>query len=475
MILKHKAIEIPNDDVFRNDALGRKDVIENLSTLVLNTGDPFVLSVDGKWGSGKTTFVKLWKAHLEAEHNLETIYFSAWESDYFEEPLVAILGEISIFLEKLVPENLYSEKSKKFRKLQEAGLKIIKKAAPAMLNGMTAGLLDFEKGFEKASSALSEEIGKELVSQFTKEKSIREDFEKALKEALQLLPDNKPLIVFIDELDRCRPLYAIQLLERIKHFFGVERIIFVLSIDKEQLGESIRSQYGAIDTDNYLRRFIDLQFMLPEPDIEKFCDYLYRHYDVERILSEKGIRSGVDRWDPVHFLSFIKIFSKAFELSLREIEQLFLKLDIVFKTLKPGTFEIFFRLFVLFEILSMKEPRLYRDIMKNDKDAKEQLKKKLTSRLANYSTGKPYSDIALLANIAIDVAGGISQEEYDQLREKLTKEQEKIEDTRNPEFQRLDFTLRLLEFAPDKYLEMTLDEQVKFVARKLDFLEKFHI
>jgi predicted KAP-like P-loop ATPase len=78
------------------------------------------------------------------------------------------------------------------------------------------------------------------------------------------------LIIFIDELDRCRPLYAIECLERIKHIFGIKRLIFVLSIDKKNLAKSIQSQYGNIDTNNYLRRFIDLEFDLKNPSIDKF-------------------------------------------------------------------------------------------------------------------------------------------------------------------------------------------------------------
>lgn len=65
---------------------------------------------------------------------------------------------------------------------------------------------------------------------------------------------------FIDELDRCRPTFAIELLERIKHLFDIQNIVFVLSIDKEQLEASTAAAYGsAINAPEYLRRFIDLE------------------------------------------------------------------------------------------------------------------------------------------------------------------------------------------------------------------------
>ena len=87
---------------------------------------------------------------------------------------------------------------------------------------------------------------------------------------------DKPIIFIIDELDRCRPSYAVELLEQVKHFFSVSGIVFVLSIDKVQLGHAVRGVYGndRINADEYLRRFIDIEYSIPVPDKNYFEIFL---------------------------------------------------------------------------------------------------------------------------------------------------------------------------------------------------------
>ena len=473
MIRKNLELEIPKEDIFKTDVLGRETVIKNLSALVVNTKDPFVLSIQGSWGSGKTTFVKLWKAYLEQTHALPSIYFSAWEDDFSSEPLFAILGEINAFLKKIVPENTKRADEMKIDKFKEAGSKILRKAFPAFLKGATSGFLDLDKGFEAALSSISEAAGKELIEHYEQEKAIRDEFRDALSDVLDFLPAEKPLIIFIDELDRCRPLYAIELLERIKHFLGVERVIFVLSVDKEQLSESIKSQYGAIDTENYLRRFVDLQFSLENPDVEAFCDYLDRKYDFDAIIRSKEIRVEIPKSDTFHHLGMIKVLVKEFNFSLREIEQLFTKLDIVFKTLQPRLFPIHFRLFVVFEILCMKEYKVYQGIIKNDIEAKIEAKSLFEKKLRKYVREDYYRDVLLFVTAVIEAAG-LTEEQYSKLIREKEKEKEAIDDQQSIEYKRLDFYLVLLKNTPNHF-DYTLNKQIETVVKKLEFLDSFTI
>jgi hypothetical protein len=413
------------------------------------------------------------EAYLEQTQDLPTIYFSAWEDDFSNEPLFAILGEINAFLKKLVPEEVKRTDGMKIDKFKETGSKVIRKALPALLKGATAGFLDFDKGFEAALSSISEAAGKELIEHYEKEKAIRDEFRDALSDVLDFLPKGKPLIIFIDELDRCRPLYAIELLERIKHFFGVERVIFILSVDKEQLSESIKSQYGDIDVENYLRRFIDLQFSLETPNIDAFCDYLDRKYDFDATIRAKEIRVDVSKSDMFHHLSIIKILVKEFGFSLREIEQLFIKLDIVFKTMQQRLFSVHFRLFVIFEILRMKEYNLYHGIIKNDYASKKEVKALFNKKLRKYAEENYYRDVLLFVTAVVDAAG-LTQEQCTQLIKEKEQEQEKISNQQSLEYLRLEFYITLLKNAPD-YFGYTLNQQISTVVKKLEFLESFSL
>ncbi len=144
MIKKNSQIEIDESDIFKNDSLDRKELVENLSELIASTYEPFVLSINASWGDGKTTFVKLLKAYLKKEHGVESIYFSAWEDDFSKEPLVSILGELNRYIDENFDTE--SEVTSKFEKTKEISWKIIKRALPAFLKGATMGVLEIEKG-----------------------------------------------------------------------------------------------------------------------------------------------------------------------------------------------------------------------------------------------------------------------------------------------------------------------------------------
>jgi len=98
MLEKNRPIEIDENNIFLNDKLKRETEIKNLSMLIESTKEPFTMSINGEWGAGKTTFIKLWQAYLNKEYGIKSIYFSAWEDDFLQEPLISILGEISNYI-----------------------------------------------------------------------------------------------------------------------------------------------------------------------------------------------------------------------------------------------------------------------------------------------------------------------------------------------------------------------------------------
>jgi len=139
------------------------------------------------------------------------------------------------------------------------------------------------------------------------------------------------LVIFVDELDRCKPTFTVELIERIKHFFSVEGIIFVLSVDKSQLSTSIESFYGdKIDTDGYLRRFIDLEFSLPEPNRVEFCQHLFSRLNLNNILTED--HGGFRHYELTTLIRKFATFSNVFNFSLRFQEQCFIQFSIIIRT-----------------------------------------------------------------------------------------------------------------------------------------------
>jgi len=459
MIKKNNQIKIDDSNIFLHDCLDRKELIENLSQLIVSTHEPFVLSINASWGDGKTTFIKLWKAYLKKELDVESIYFSAWEDDFSKEPLISILGEINRYIKDNFETN--SEVASKFEQTKKISGKIIKRALPALVKGATMGMLDLDKEVESAFSAISEEGAKELIENYSKEKSILNEFQKSVTEVIEQIDNEKPFIIFIDELDRCRPLYAIELLERIKHIFGIEKLIFVLSIDKNQLAESIKSQYGNIDTDNYLRRFIDLEYRLENPNVEKFCDMLYQRFTFEEVLKTKGIT--VNSGD-FHYLEIIKILTPIFNLSLRQIEQIFTKLMIVFKTIEPRWHGEHIRVVVFFEMLKSYNNSKFQDFISGTFQA-DKLKSMILPKIE-------HRGYQAFIEAIID-ATNKDEEEY---RELIVSKREELKTIgESEEGRKLDHYIHILNHSPNHWGDYKLNSIIDSAIKKMEFLDKFNL
>ena len=464
MIVKHKPIDIDINDIFKNDKLDRKETIINLSKLISSTESAFTLSINANWGSGKTTFIKLWQAYLTKELNVKSIYFSAWEDDFSKEPLIAILGQINQYIKDNFTSN--SEVEENFEKVKELGGKILRRGIPSFLKGATAGVLDFEKGYEAALGAIVESSAKELIDNYSKNKLVTEEFKVAIHNLLSNIDDNKPFIIFIDELDRCRPTYSIELLERVKHILGIDGLIFVLSIDKTQLSESIKSQYGNIDTDNYLKRFIDMQYNLKNISINDFCEYLYTDiYEFKKILKHKNIEREYGKF--LDELSMIKYLSNHLKLTLREIEQIFIQLRIIFSTIEPNSFEVHFRIIVLFVVLKMKLPIDYESLIIGDIN-----ENKLLELLIDKKNNDDSKDLEIIIKATILATSKSETELYAVLQNELKIFNEMDESS---EKSRQGWLTNLLEYGYGQYNQYKLNTAIENVIKKVEFIDSFNL
>lgn len=270
---------IEEDEPFKNDKLGRKESAEILTQFIKSSnGEPLVLCINAPWGQGKTTFLKMWQTYLQNEDNgFETIYFDSWKNDFTDDALVAILGEISSFIDTFKDDN--EEINNKFKKATGVATKFLRKGVPALIKGATYNFLDLDSGIENAAAALAESVTNDVIDHYVKSKKSLDDFKELLTELASDISSDKPIVFIIDELDRCRPNFAIEVLEKVKHFFSVKNIVFVLGADKEQLGNSMKMLYGnELDVSEYLRRFIDFDYALPKPDNKQFIGALFEKY-----------------------------------------------------------------------------------------------------------------------------------------------------------------------------------------------------
>lgn len=338
---KNPPFEINSDDPFANDTLEHRPSIELLSKLIQSTDQPFTLTVEAPWGWGKTKFIERWKAHLAKEKHV-CLYFNAWENDFVSDPLVAFIGELGPIVKAAKGgTNENSIVRKNFSRLQKLGVSLLKKGAPLVVKAVATKALSSEvvkeisetvsETAENVAESLSEAVKKQ-IEHYDEEKNSIKHFRETLKQLAESVTSGddtkKQVVFFVDELDRCRPDFAMTLLERIKHLFNVDKIVFVLALDREQLRNTVRYLYGSGGhADTYLRRFIDFSFQLPKPLTRAFAELLQTRFNMlDFFQGRSNAQVQYNRFLP----AFINT-SNWLDLDLRTQEQCFTRLNAIFR------------------------------------------------------------------------------------------------------------------------------------------------
>ncbi len=320
-------LDIPSVDPFRNDALERKPVVELLAGLLHKFNGPFVLALDSPWGTGKTTLVRMLKVKLEQE-NFQCVYFNAWQTDFVDDPLVALVSELDgLHLAEGVAKSTFQKHIGAAKKITTA---VAKRGLIAGVKAATLGGLDLDEEFEAIAADVSGGLAGDAIEFFQKEraalKKLREELEAAVAQ-LKAAGKRESLVFFIDELDRCRPTFAIELLERIKHLFDLSNIVFVLSVDKQQLSASVASVYGEkSDTQEYLRRFFDLEFGIPKISSKRHTKVVLTQFGLDEVFAR---RKGELQNDQSNFIDYFSALADVFQLSLRARERCITMLAVV--------------------------------------------------------------------------------------------------------------------------------------------------
>lgn len=311
MISKLDDIEISQEEPFANCKLGRKKNAEILTQIVSLYNSGSVLAINGEWGTGKTTFVKMWQQHLN-NNGFNTLYFNVWENDFISDPLIGLIGEFKELSTKYKLEHELS-------KVTTTAGKIVLSMLPTLVEAIAKKYLgkDTVEAFKGGARGVADILDKEIQN-FEEQKCSIKEFRNALIDLINNCNSDKPLIFIVDELNRCNPAYAVKVLERIKHLFSIPNIVFVLSIDKKQLCNSVKGYYGSesLDAENYLKRFIDIEYNLPEPNYKEFCGYLYSKFEIKYNLV--NVFHNTDYFNEIASMLF-----KQNQLSLRQMEKIY--------------------------------------------------------------------------------------------------------------------------------------------------------
>ncbi|EJT0552356.1 NTPase KAP [Vibrio vulnificus] len=338
----------------------------------------YVLNLNSEWGSGKTYFLKRWAEDLKAHHPV--VYVDAWQQDYSDDPLMTV---ISSMVSQLREQAGRAEGNAAISVIGKAG-GLFKALAPAVVGGVTkkftgidfAAVMNDAEG-ASAESGIKDEDGNALDMSAAASKAVQYMLDEhdgkskaisALKqsvsqwlEAVKGLTDKQyPAFVFIDELDRCRPSYAVEMLETIKHIFDIKGVVFVVATDTRQLQHAVRVVYGqGFDADIYLGRFFNTRYTLKKMPLKELLSV---HCDLDKLsinsLSQKRIGLWPRPMDTyVHFENLSTVY-RALKLSERESIQITERLVSIVDNLDSATHLDIYYLAVLM-CLKEKHFKLY--------------------------------------------------------------------------------------------------------------------
>ena len=301
----------PDNDLFRYRPLA-----EGLSSLVAHAAGSLVLLLDGSWGTGKTTFAKQWAEDLRASKH-PVVFFDAFAHDAEVDGFYPLAGKVLEHCRE--PEVAHSADEFLKAALILANILALAQGQPPPFGSPLNALVPARprprllRARITAASKRQQAIGdfRNALRALSKRLSGAEDGEDAPRK----------LVFIIDELDRCRPSFALNILERMKHVFDVEEVCFVLVTDLAALEQMVTKAYGIADPRRYLKKFfhvrIDLSSAAGLDPKDQRNQYLARMCEVRNI----GLREpaeGPGRIEPAALQSLANVH----EVSLRDIEEI---------------------------------------------------------------------------------------------------------------------------------------------------------
>lgn len=239
MLLRPGDFEATAEDPFANDRLGRQEHVEAVCRAITEMDGPAVVALDGGWGTGKTAFLAMCMAWLQSEHEVPVVGFNAWTQGHTQMPLVDLVSALS------------TEQPTTADKLKKGATEL----AWHLAKVTTRGLIDRNALPDTAESEDAWDIAEQQTATFKQQMTL-----------WAAASGGGGVVVCVDELDRCRPEYALSLLEVTRHLFDVPGVVVLLAINRSELAHSVKSVFGGdFNTDRYLRRLVDRTIRLPQP------------------------------------------------------------------------------------------------------------------------------------------------------------------------------------------------------------------
>jgi hypothetical protein len=319
---------------WEGDLFGRREIAEKFCLLLKTSTNSMVIGVSAPYGYGKTFFLTRLREQIKNEGGW-VVHVNAWEYDYLESPLLALLDSLKVAFSELDDR----KKTKAALKdLAKAVAPTVAKVAAKRLVGIAVG----EQGAEELTKAVEDsthDATKQILDRFLKDEPAQVTLQELRKKISELVEKNikedspyRTLIIIVDELDRARPNYSVSFIEAIKHLFEVSKVIFVIGCDREIFASSAKHEFGeSLPIDGYMRRLFDYWIELPKPGSNKYivrCISNLRLGEDGIVTDNPDIMTGL-----TSYLKFFNLGCLGKSVSLRFIEQTICNLNVVLRTM----------------------------------------------------------------------------------------------------------------------------------------------
>ncbi len=386
---------------FAHDRLGRKHHVENIANMLALTDSSLTIAIDGAWGIGKTAFVRFMESHLKSSNHV-VLYYNAWDFDYIEDPLTALVGELSGMLKELETDTKLKKVGRRFSDVCKALAPLFLTVAAKKLTGLSLdevkSLIPIgeqndsdvsgdsashhpkqeggeQEGVKKEAFDQAAEIAKRHLAQHFATKNSIDQFKQSLAKYVEHLQEGgrfeAPLVIIIDELDRCKPSFAIRTLEIVKHIFDVPGVSFLIATNIKELGHCVQGTYGsAYDGSKYLQRFFDFTCVLDAGTQETLVGELWDKYCSEQEIFNS--RNSNDIWSnrPRTIVDFVSQVTIKTGFSTRDVSNLFMRLQIYYRQLERGNPRLDILHLLFMAVLERLHYSWYNSILRREYDSK---------------------------------------------------------------------------------------------------------
>lgn len=381
----------------RDDKLGRLEYAEFLKTIILNSDqykrdlltNAYTIAVDSPWGTGKSYFFNMFMNYCRGYegqnysrdgelNSMKIVYYNAWENDFWDnpfEPIMNIILEEGLFDEQMIIENDEAAVNSFVSVVKKVGYGFAKTQVKKYCGEEVADIVQGGAASLKKHLFVENNLFKEF-----------RDFRDSITNLKQMLSkyisySDKKLVVIVDELDRCKPLFAIQTLEIVKHLFDVEDMVFVFAVDISQLSCSIKTVYGQdMDSTGYLCRFFDYISKIPQTSYDLFIkDQLNNITWIQKMENKEAFIKDISEF-------IIKIQS-FFNLTLRDLDTILKSYSIMCDLfLKKYVLSLAHFNYLYFVTMKYKEIEMYNSIFsQRNQNVQEDVVTRINKEITNYS------------------------------------------------------------------------------------------